>query len=137
MDSILQKLRENNPFSSPASPLPWNNMNPDLQNLNRETSDEIEQLIRQKRLKPAVPLGGLILGEAGSGKTHMLTRILRKLRGNAQLAVFVAVRAFTDPDSVTQHLLSEIFISLKRIFANGRSREIRLTRLRQERHSQP
>ncbi len=121
MDSILQKLRENNPFSSPASPLPWNNMNPDLQNLNRETSDEIEQLIRQKRLKPAVPLGGLILGEAGSGKTHMLTRILRKLRGNAQLAVFVAVRAFTDPDSVTQHLLSEIFNSLRLIHSNGRS----------------
>lgn len=120
-NNILQKLRENNPFSSPASPLPWNNMNPDLQNLNRETSDEIEQLIRQKRLKPAVPLGGLILGEAGSGKTHMLTRILRRLRSNAQLAVFVAVRAFTDPDSVTQHLLSEIFNSLRLIHSGGRS----------------
>ncbi|MBR4196842.1 MAG: hypothetical protein IKQ95_09055 [Synergistaceae bacterium] len=120
-DSILQRLRENNPFSSPASPLPWNNMNPDLQNLNRETSDEIEQLIRQKRLNPAVPLGGLVLGEAGSGKTHMLTRILRKLRGNSQLAVFVAVRAFTDPESVTQHLLSEIFNSLRLIHSGGRS----------------
>ena len=120
-DKILQKLRENNPFSSTSSPLPWNNMNPDLQNLNRETSDEIEQLIRQKRLKPDVPLGGLILGEAGSGKTHMLTRILRKLRSNAQLAVFVAVRAFTDPGSVTQHLLSEIFNSLKLIHSNSRS----------------
>ena len=120
-DSILQKLRENNPFSSTSSPLPWNNMNPDLQNLNRETSDEIEQLIRQKRMRPDVPLGGLILGEAGSGKTHMLTRILRKLRGNSQLAVFAAVRAFTDPGSVTQHLLSEIFNSLKLIHSGGRS----------------
>ncbi len=120
-NSILRKLRENNPFLSNASPFPWDNMNPDLQNLNRKTSDEIEQLIRQKRLKPAVPLGGLILGEAGAGKTHMLTRILRRLRGNAQLAVFVAVRAFTDPDSVTQHLLSEIFNSLRLIHSNNRS----------------
>lgn len=120
-NTILKKLRENNPFSSPASPLPWDNMTPDLQNLNRETSDEIEQLIRQKRLKPAVPLGGLILGEAGSGKTHMLTRILRKLRNNAQLAVFVAVRAFTDYSSVTQHLLAEIFNSLKLIHSGERS----------------
>lgn len=120
-NSILQRLRENNPFSSPASPLPWNNTNPDLLNLNRETSDEIEQLIRRKRLKPAEPLGGLILGEAGSGKTHMLTRILRKLRSNAQLAVFVAVRAFTDPYSVTQHILSEIFNSLRLIHSNQHS----------------
>lgn len=119
--SISSKLRENNPFSSPASPLPWNNKNPDLQNLNRETSDEIEQLIRKKRIEPAVPLGGLILGEAGAGKTHMLTRILRRLRANAQLAVFVTVKAFTAPESVTQHLLSEIFNSLRQPRSNGRS----------------
>ncbi|MBQ3347684.1 MAG: ATP-binding protein [Synergistaceae bacterium] len=119
--SIIQRLRENNPFSSPASPLPWNNKNPDLQNLNRDTSEEIEQLIRQKRRQPDVPLAGLILGEAGSGKTHMLTRILRRMRSNAQPAVFAAIRTFRDSESVTQHLLSEIFISLKLIHSNGRS----------------
>ncbi|MBQ2617266.1 MAG: hypothetical protein IJF90_10465 [Synergistaceae bacterium] len=116
--SIIQRLRENNPFSSPASPLPWNNKNPDLQNLNRDTSEEIEQLIRQKRRQPDVPLAGLILGEAGSGKTHMLTRILRRMRSNAQPAVFAAIRTFRDSESVTQHLLSEIFISLKLIHSN-------------------
>ena len=119
--SILQRLRENNPFSSHASPLPWNNNNPDLQNLNRDTSEEIEQLIRQKRREPSVPLAGLILGEAGSGKTHMLSRILRRMRSNAQPAVFVTVRAFTDPESVTQHILSEIFNSLRLIHSKGRS----------------
>ena len=119
--SILQRLRENNPFASHASPLPWNNNNPDLQNLNRDTSEEIEQLIRQKRREPTVPLAGLILGEAGSGKTHMLSRILRRMRTNAQPAVFVAVRAFTDPESVTQHILSEIFNSLRLIHSKGRS----------------
>lgn len=120
-DSILEKLRKNNPFSSNASPLPWDNMNPDLQDLNHETSDEIAQLIRQKRLNPAVPLGGLILGEAGSGKTHMLTRILRRLRSKAQFAVFVAVRAFTDPDCAAQHVLSEVFSSMMLVHSNGHS----------------
>ena len=118
---ILQKLRENNPFSSHASPLPWENTNPDLQNLNRQTSDRIEQLIRKKRLEPAVPLAGLILGEAGSGKTHMLTRILRRLRNNAQLAVFTAVKAFYNPESVMQNIFSEIFNSLKLPHSKGRS----------------
>ena len=107
-NTILKKLRENNPFSSPASPLPWVNKNPDLQNLNRQTSDRIEQLIRKKCLEPSVPLAGLILGEAGSGKTHMLTRILRRMRSNAQPAVFAAIRTFRDAESVTQHILSEI-----------------------------
>lgn len=120
-DSILEKLRKNNPFSSNASPLPWDNMNPDLQDLNHETSDEIAQLIRQKRLNPTVPLGGLILGEAGSGKTHMLTRILRRLRSKAQFAVFVAVRAFTDPDCAAQHVLSEVFSSMMLVHSNGHS----------------
>ena len=120
-DNIIQKLRENNPFSSHASPLPWNNTNPDLQNLNRETSDEIEQLIRKKRREPAVPLAGLILGEAGAGKTHMLTRILRRLRNNAQPAVFVAVRALTNPESAAQHILSEIFSSMMLVHSNGHS----------------
>lgn len=120
-NKILKQLRENNPFSSSISPLPWENNNPDLAQLNRETSEEIEQLIRTKRRQPDLPLAGLILGEAGSGKTHMLMRILRRLRRNARPAVFVAVKTFRDYKSVTQHLLSEIFISLKRIHSNGRS----------------
>lgn len=117
---IRTQLADNNPFISSASPLPWENMNPDLQQLSRSTSEEIEQLLRHKRREPTLPLAGLILGEAGSGKTHMLMRILRRLRANARPAIFVAVKTFRDPGSVTQHLLSEIFISLKRTHSNGR-----------------
>lgn len=119
--AIIDELRLNNPFKSSASPLPWENVNPDIQQLNRETSDEIEQLMRQKRREPNLPLAGLVLGEAGSGKTHMLTRILRRLRSNARSAIFVAVKAFRDPETAAQHLLSEIFISLKRIHSSGRT----------------
>ena len=51
----------------------------------------------------------------------MLMRILRRLRSNAQLAVFVTVKAFTAPSNVTQHLLTEIFNSLRQMHSNGRS----------------
>ena len=119
--SILERVRENNPFASTTSPLPWDNMIPDLQQLNRDTSEEIEQLLRHKRREPSSPLAGLVIGGTGSGKTHMLTRILRKLRENKNPAIFVIVKTFRDPESITQHLLSEIFISLRHLHSNGRS----------------
>ncbi len=119
--SIQQRLRENNPFASLSSPFPWENNNPDISQLNRDTSEEIEQLIRQKRREPSVPLAGLILGEIGYGKTHMMMRILRRLRDNAQPALFAAVKAFRNPKGVMQHMLSEIFINLKLTHSGGRS----------------
>ena len=120
-NKILKLIRENNPFMSSSSPLPWDNKNPDLPQLNREISEEIEQLMRHKRREPDLPLVGVIFGEAGSGKTHMLTRILRRLRSSGMFAIFVTVRAFRDPETVTQQLLSEIFISLKQIHSNNRT----------------
>lgn len=120
-DNILEQLRANNPFAFSASPLPWENMTPDLQQLNRATSDEIEQLIRYKRREPYVPLAGLVFGSAGMGKTHMLTRILRRMRKNAWPAIFVTVRIFTNPKRVTQELLSEIFICLTKLHSGDRS----------------
>ena len=111
-ESILEKLREHNPFASQTSPLPWDNMNPDLQQLNRDTSEEIEQLLRHKRREPSAPLAGLIVGGTGSG---------RKLRENKNPAIFVIVKTFRDPETITQHLLSEIFISLKHLHSSGRT----------------
>ena len=71
--SIFEQLKADNPFASLSSPLPWGNDTPDLVQLNAEVSSEIEQLIREKRRQPSLPLAGLIFGEAGMGKTHMLT----------------------------------------------------------------
>ena len=120
-NEILELLRKSNPFMSSASPLPYENKNPDLSQLSREVSDEIEQLMREKRRQPGLPLAGLILGEAGSGKTHMLTRILRKLKSSGGKAIFVAVRTFREPATATHHLLSEIFVSLRKIHSDNRT----------------
>ena len=123
--SILQQLRDNNPFMSPASPAsPFDNKNSDLAQLNSATSEEIEQLLRSKRREPELPLAGLILGEPGTGKTHMLARILRRVRKNASPVVFVAVKTaktFTNPDTTTQDLWSEVLTNLAQAHSGGHS----------------
>ena len=120
-ESILEQLRNNNPFASSNSPMPFENTNPDIAQLNRDASEEIEQLIRQKRREPNLPLTGLIFGAAGIGKTHMMTRILRKLRKHSWPAIFVTVRAFTNPKRVMHELLSEVLICLNKPHSGGRS----------------
>ena len=109
---IFEQLNADNPFISSSAPLPWENMSPDLSQLNSEVSADIEQLILAKRRDPSLPLVGLIFGEAGLGKTHMLSRILRKIRKNAWKIIFVAVRTFTNPKRIYQELLSEIMLSM-------------------------
>ena len=118
---IFEQLRTDNPFVSFASPLPWDNNNPDLLQLNSEVSADIEQLIMEKRRNPSQPLSGLIFGGEGLGKTHMLSRILRKLRKNAWKIIFVTVRTFTNPKRMYQELLSEILLCMNRPHSEGRT----------------
>ena len=118
---IFEQLKADNPFVSFASPLPWENNNPDLLQLNSEVSAEIEQIIMEKRRNPALPLSGLIFGGEGIGKTHMLSRILRKLRKNAWKIIFVTVRTFTNPKRMYQELLSEILLCMNRLHSEGRT----------------
>ena len=118
---IFDQLTADNPFISSSSPLPFENKSPDLAQLNNEVSEEIEKLIMTKRRNPSLPLAGLIFGEAGLGKTHMLSRILRRLRKNAWKIVFVAVRTFTNPKRLHQELLSEIMLSMNRQHSEGRT----------------
>ena len=112
--NIQRQLRENNPFSSSAAPIPWDNTNPDVTALNWEVEQNIYQLLRTKRRNPSLPLAGLVLGEAGVGKTHMLKRLLHKTQSCEYPTLFVSVRAFNNPGAVMRDLLREIFINLNR-----------------------
>lgn len=118
---ILEKLRENNPFASLSDPLPWNNKNPILNQLNLEVLENIGQLIRDKRREPVNPVSGLIIGQPGSGKTHMLMRILQRLRSKETFAILVTIGTFRVPELITEELLHNIFTSFKHQHSKGRS----------------
>lgn len=120
-DSVIRsQLAANNPFASSAAPNPWDNANPDLDSLNRDVVDRIDQLLRTTREKPEETFAGLILGEAGAGKTHTLKRVLGRIRKSGEIAIFVTVMAFMDPESVMQDLLREVFISMGREHGDGK-----------------
>ena len=120
-DSVIRsQLVAKNPFASSAAPNPWDNANPDLDSLNRTVVDHIDLLLKMTRENPAETFAGLILGEAGAGKTHMLKRVLRRIRESGEIAIFVTVRAFMDPESVLQDLLREVFISMGREHGDGK-----------------
>ena len=118
-NEILALLKQNNPFISRVSTFLGHDSELDLLQLSSEAYESIEQLIRHKRREPTLPLAGLILGEHGTGKTHMLVRILRKLRDNARPIILINVRAFKNPNTAVQHLLNEIFISLRQPHSEG------------------
>ena len=126
-DSVIRsQLAANNPFASSAAPNPWDNANPDLDSLNRAVVDRIDQLLKLTRKYPEETFAGLILGEAGAGKTHTLKRVLRRIRESGEIAIFVTVMAFMDPESVMQDLLREVFISMGRELGDGKRQIDRL-----------
>ena len=113
-DSLLESLRQNNPFTSNAASDPWFNRFPDIASINRKAFDEVCGLIKRKTDEPRTPLTGLILGEAGMGKTHLLRRILLDCRKQNSSALFVFVKPLFDPNRPLHHLLQEIVLSLSK-----------------------
>lgn len=109
---VQQKLRESYLFSSTASPLPFYNFAPDVSELNKKVSLRIESMIKDKIQNPTKPLAGLVFGGAGSGKTHMLSRILTRTKNISEKTLFVSVRAFKDPENAMQDMLSGFIVNM-------------------------
>ncbi len=109
---IQEKLRSSNIFNSSVSTLPFHNTAPDLKELNKNTSDRIKNIIEYKIKNPEIPISGLILCDAGAGKTHMLSRIYREIKNLYDNTFFVNIRAFMNPNSVFQDLLSDLIVNL-------------------------
>ena len=111
-NEIQQKLRDSNIFRTSVSPLPFYNFESDVREINRTVSERIENLIRSKITHPEQPTAGLILGGAGTGKTHMLSRILNHTQDISERTVFVNIREFKDPESAMQDMLSGFILSM-------------------------
>lgn len=114
-DSLLKTFYERNPFSDNAARGPWASSSfPDIPGINSQAFEGIKLLIRQKASDPRRPLAGLILGEAGFGKTHLIRRILEYCRNLSTPILFVFVKPLFDPERPIHHLLQEIVLSLSK-----------------------
>lgn len=112
--TTLKSLQEKNPFTSNAAAVPWSNNFPDVASINRHVFEEILALIKSKAVSPQMPLAGLILGEAGDGKTHLLWRILDACKKSEPPSLFVFVKPLFNSNRPFHHLLQEIVLSLSK-----------------------
>ncbi|GHS85436.1 hypothetical protein AGMMS49957_01540 [Synergistales bacterium] len=110
--SVQEELRSRNPFASTAASNPWDNVLPDVPSLNNGVKDRIIDLVQNKAQQPYAPMAGLVLGDAGAGKTHLLKRILSQIKESRLSTVFAYVRAFTLPEKVYRDLWREVFINM-------------------------
>lgn len=111
-DDILNALEENNPFSSSSAGDPWESAFPHVESINKHPFDGLCRLIRQKRANPALNTAALILGEAGSGKTHLIGRILKYGKYSDSPFAFAYIQPIEDPGQTFRYLLREIMINI-------------------------
>jgi hypothetical protein len=121
LPDVLNILRLRNPFADNAAANPWSSVFPDVLSINSKPFEEIVRLIAAKADHPEQPLAGLILGEAGMGKTHLLRRILDYCRNSNTTTLFVFVKPLFDPDKPLHHLLQEIVLNLSKQTSNEHS----------------
>ncbi|MDR2706359.1 MAG: ATP-binding protein [Planctomycetaceae bacterium] len=119
--SILNILRAKNPFADNAAANPWSSLFPDVLSINSKPFEEITRLISAKAVNPEQPLAGLIIGETGMGKTHLMRRILDQCRNSETTKLFVFVKPLFDPNKPIQHLLQEIVLNLSKKTSNKHS----------------
>jgi hypothetical protein len=109
---IREQIFQNNPFFSGIASDPWDNTDPDVPSLNEEACRHLCGLVLAKSRNPCAASAGLILGEAGMGKTHLLKRLLRYVRKEGIAALFASITPLPDPGSPMRHLLREIALDL-------------------------
>ena len=98
----------------------WQDSNGDVESLHRDKREKIaRELERLQRLdKPNSPLGMVFVGEAGSGKTHLLSAVRKQ--AYSQDFGFVLVD-MTDVRSFWETVLQGYVSSLQELDVNGRS----------------
>jgi len=114
MDSAAQldPFRRHNPFTSSSVGDPWDAVYPDVPSINEHAFRGLCQLIEQKTRHPALNCAGLIVGEVGSGKTHLLGRILTQSKQARFPFAFAYIQPLEDPEQTYRYLLREVMVNL-------------------------
>jgi KAP family P-loop domain len=108
----LDLFRRHNPFISSSVGDPWEATYPDVPSINEHAFRGLWQLIEQKTRSPALNCAGLILGEVGSGKTHLLGRILTQSKQMRSPCAFAYIQPLEDPEQTYRYLLREVMVNL-------------------------
>jgi len=88
------------------------NRYPDVPSVNETAFMGLVQLIEQKIRTPDLPCAGMVFGETGSGKTHLVSRILAYGRSRQNLFSYAYMQPIEDADQTYRYLLREVIINL-------------------------
>lgn len=108
----LGRLKEFNPFASSSAGNPWEAKYPDVPSINERAFDGVCRLLEHKARDPLENVGGMVLGEVGSGKTHLIGRILAHTRHTGPPTSFAYIQPIEDPGQTYRYLLREVMINL-------------------------
>ncbi len=111
-DEALDILKKNNPFVSSSAGDPWKSKYPHVESVNKKTFEALKRLIDQKRQDLSLNAAGLVLGEAGSGKTHLIGRILKLAGKKGGSVAFAYIQPIEDPEQTFRYLLREVVVNL-------------------------
>ena len=111
-EATLAPFRRHNPFTSSSVGDPWDATYPDVPSINEHAFRGLCQLIEQKTTHPALNCAGLIVGEVGSGKTHLLGRILTQSQQARFPFAFAYIQPLEDPEQTYRYLLREVMVNL-------------------------
>src|SRR5262245_37845591 len=111
-EATLDSVRRYNPFASSSVGDPWDATYPDVPSINEHAFRGLCQLIEQKTSHPTLNCAGLIVGEVGSGKTHLLGRILTQSQQARFPFAFAYIQPLEDPEQTYRYLLREVMVNL-------------------------
>ncbi|CAN2041496.1 ATP-binding protein [Candidatus Magnetomoraceae bacterium gMMP-15] len=111
-DNRFKILKNYNPFTSSSVGDPWISKYPDVPSINKHAFKGTYQLMNQKAKNSALNCACLILGEVGSGKTHLIGRMLEHSRTSNFPFSFAYIQPIEDSHKTFTYLLREVIINL-------------------------
>ncbi len=117
--NIFAILKTDNPFSSNAAGDPRAARYPDVPGLGDDVFHGLQTLFAQKKQHPHKPCAAAVLGEAGSGKTHLIGRLIEQSQSAAFPYCFAYILPFIDAGQGFRYLLREIINNLTHTYAMG------------------
>jgi len=108
----LKILIERNPFISSSVGDPWVSRYPNVPDINYHAFSGMLSLMGQKSDHPALNCACLILGEVGSGKTHLIGQMLEHGRKADFPFTFAYIQPIEDALAPYSYLLRETIVNL-------------------------